>query len=95
MDHGDNKHCIETPWSDRYHYRTTTDNHSVACGIQDSPNRVQLRGRGRGYPTFDFEVPRQSHDLEKMETMLQHAYERGRSDNRQEVGKLMRDFIAI
>ena len=94
MDHGDNKHCIGTPWSDKYFYKETGE-YTTACGVQDSPTRVQLRGRGRGYPTFDFEVPRQGHDLEKMETMLQHAYERGRSDNRQEVGKLMRDFIAI
>lgn len=94
MDHGDNKHCIETPWSDKYFYKETGE-YTDACGVQDSPTRVQLRGKGRGYPTFDFEIPRQNYELEKLDTMLQHAYERGRLDNRKEISEMMRNLIAL
>lgn len=94
MDHGDNKHCVATPWSERYFYKFDGE-YTAACGVQDNPNRVELRGKGRGYPTFNFEIPRQNHELEKLETMLQHAYDRGRSDNRIHIGEMMRELIAL
>lgn len=94
MDHGDNKHCVATPWSERYFYKDNGE-HTAACGVQDKPTRVQLRCKSRGYPTFDFEIPRQNHELEKLETMLQTAYNQGRSDSRIEIGEMMRNLIAL
>lgn len=90
MDMEQNKHCTETQWSMRYHYR---DNSS--CGVNDNPNRIVLKPKSLGYPLLDFECPRQKHELEKVDTMMQYAYERGRLDNRQELSKLLKQLISL
>ena len=94
MDHFENKHCIETPWSNRYHY-IRKDGNVTACGVQDSPTLATVYPTGNKYPSFDFELPRQGHDLEKLESMLHRAYMKGCADQKQAIGKMMRDLIGL
>lgn len=90
MDHGENKHATETKWSFRYHYRDNS-----CCGVQDNPNHVELRVKPRGYPRLDFELPRQQYELDRIDQMMEQAYETGRRDNRIEIGLLLKDLISI
>ena len=94
MDFGENKHCVETAWSMRYHYRKG-DVHTACCGVNDNPTHVELRSSPRGYPRLDFELPRQRYDLDKVDDMLKEAYEQGRRANRVEVAKLLKALIAF
>jgi hypothetical protein len=95
MDHGYNKHCTETPWSDLYHYKENTGGQIVACGVQDSPTRAELRISKKSYPTLNFELPRQKHELANVQHMLELAYERGRLFQRQEISRVLKATIGI
>jgi len=95
VDHFENKHCVDTQYYERYHYKSDTEGNIAACGVRDNPTEVELRGKSKGYPTFRFEIPRQKHELQKLEEMLQHAYLRGISDNRAQIGEMMRALIAL
>jgi hypothetical protein len=95
MDYGDNKHCVETPWSKRYHYKLCKDGTKSACGVQDGATRVSVFPPGNRYPQFDFEIPRQSYELDKLEQMLRRAYDEGQKDAKLAIGKMMRDLIAL
>lgn len=94
MDHGENNHCVETKWSMRYYYKLDDGSHR-ACGVLDGPTMVELRAKPRGYPRFDFEVPRQQHELERVDAMMEQAYVRGRQDNRAELAALLKDLIGL
>jgi hypothetical protein len=94
VDHFENKHCTETPWAQRYHYKQH-DGGTVACGEKDNPTRVMLRTCNKSYPTIDFELPRQRYDLDKIEQMLKLAYEAGRIANKREVAAMMKELIAL
>ncbi len=90
MDHGENKHCTETEYSRRYHY-----NSRVATGVKDPHDRIELMGKHKSYPSLSFEMPRQRFELEKVEQMLAVAYERGKSDQRAAISKLLKDVIGL
>lgn len=94
MDHGDNKHCLEEPWCDIYHYKEIGGNHH-ACGVQDSPTRVEIFPHSRKYPSLAFEIPRQRYELSKVQDMMEHAYKQGQNDQKRVIGKMMRDLIAL
>lgn len=98
MDDDRNPHRVQKPWSERAYFGPSQIDASyiVACGINDNPTRCELMPRNGGsYPKLDFELPRQSHELSKVELLMQRAYEQGRSDNRKELGSLLKDLIAI
>jgi hypothetical protein len=65
-----------------------------ACGRDDEPDRVELMPKGKSYPAITFALPRQRFEMDKIEALLSEAYHRGRNDNRQELGKLLKDLIA-
>jgi hypothetical protein len=94
MDHGENKHCIETPWADCYHYKQGEE-HVRSCGVKDAPNRVELMPHSKRYPTLSFELPRQKYELEKVITMMHEAYQRGSSDRGKSIGKMLKDLCAL
>jgi hypothetical protein len=94
MDQHENKHCVETKYSCRYHYIQTVDTWR-ACGEKDDFNRIELKPKGPGYPQLAFEMPRQRMELEKVERLMQLAYERGRLDNRNELAALLKNLINI
>jgi hypothetical protein len=89
MNHHDNKHCVEERWFERKHYRG-----NVCCGENDPFDRVELRVPGY-WSSLDFDMPRQQHDLHKIEAMLEAAYKRGRADNRADLGRVLKEFIAV
>ena len=90
MDHGENKHCDELPYADKYYYK---DNR--ACGSQDDPQRVEVYPPHRKYPELAFELPRQRYELEKVLRMLEAAYERGRRDQKAAISKLLKEVIGL
>ncbi len=90
MDHGENKHCTETEYSCRYHY-----NGNSAAGVKDPHDRIELMGKHKRYPSLSFEMPRQRFELEKVEELMKCAYERGKSDQRAAISKLLRDIIGL
>lgn len=84
----DNPHRVCTDYSERVHYKRHT-----ACGVNDEPDRIELKPRWANYPTIDFEWPRQRYKLEKIERLMAWAYERGKIDHRAEVGRMFRELM--
>lgn len=96
MDNENNPHRVQTAWSDRSYWREIDgEKYITSCGVNDNPTRCELRpvGGHGGYPSIDFELPRQRHELGKVDRMLEMAYQRGRADNRRELGKLLKGLI--
>lgn len=96
MDDETNPHRVYTAWSEIAYHKMSGDRFIVSCGVNDNPTHatIQLRGGG-AYPSIDFALPRQRHELSKVDLLMQRAYERGKADNRLEVGKFLKDLIAI
>jgi hypothetical protein len=90
MDDTENKHCTETLFSARYYYKG-----NVCCGVNDNPTHVELRTTRGSYPAFTFELPRQRHELDKFETMLNIVYTQGQEDRSRDIGKMMRGLIKL
>jgi hypothetical protein len=90
MDHHENQHCVSTMWYDTYHYYKNS-----CVGVKDDYDRVELYPRGKRYPSLAFEMPRQKHELQKVQDMMKEAYERGNSDNRKSIANLLKELIAI
>jgi len=90
MDHHENMHCTETAYSCRYHYKA-----NVCAGCKDDFDRVELRNKYSTYPTLAFEMPRQRFELERVEQMMELAYKRGRSDNKNAIAGLIKELIAL
>lgn len=91
MDHHENKHCIGIAWYDLYHYKG-----GLPCGCKDNFDRVMLcPAHNRKYPTLDFEMPRQKHELEKVQSLLQRAYEQGRVDQMEKIRKTLKEIIGL
>jgi len=96
MNHSDNKHCVETKFSCRYHYNFYKDNKNLsACGQQDSPTRVELRPKSKTWPTLSFELPRQRHELDRVEDLMRMAYEQGQRDKMDEITNLFKTVIGL
>lgn len=98
MDDEKNPHRVTKPWSEKAYFAPSkSDNgYTVACGINDNPTRCTITPRNGGnYPTVDFELPRQNHELSKIDLLMQRAYERGRADNRKELGSLLKDLVDL
>lgn len=85
-----NPHRTTTKYSQRIHWKT-----GHACGKDDNPDRVELTGLSKQWPTLDFAMPRQAHELGRVEALMQSAYERGRADAKAEMGKLFREIISF
>ena len=86
----ENPHRLFTEFSERVHYK---DNR--ACGCKDSPDRIELKSRWNTYPTLDFEMPRQAHELHKVEQLMGTSYERGKIDRAVEIKSMLRELIGL
>ena len=95
MDHFENQHCTETPWSDLYHYKSNAEGRIVACGVKDNPTRAELRPSKKSYPTLNFELPRQNCELNNVLRMMEQAYDRGRAFQKQEISRVLKATIGI
>lgn len=96
MNDTDNKHCAETKFSCKRHYNRYRDNsHETACGEQDNPTRITLSPKNNSWPTLDFEMPRQRHELDRVELLMEKAYERGQADKMVEIRNLFRVIIGL
>ena len=95
MDHHENPHCSETPWSDLYHYKPNAEGQIVACGVKDHPTRAELYVSKKRYPVLNFELPRQKHELENVQRMMEEAYERGKVFQRNEIARVLKATIGI
>jgi len=83
-----NPHTVETKYSTKVYWKAGT-----ASGV-DGADRVELRCRGQ-WPTLDFALPRQQHELGRVEALMHEAYVRGIADAKREMGKLFREIIAL
>lgn len=95
MDHFENPHCIETPWSDLYHYKSNAEGQLVACGVKDHPTRVELYVSKKRYPVLNFELPRQKHELENVQRMMEEAFERGKLFQKKVIARVLKDAIGL
>ena len=96
MNNTDNPHCVETKFSCRYHYGIYKDNtNEFACGVNDNPTRVQLRPKSGQWPSLDFEMPRQKHELDRVEQLMESAYRRGQHDKMAEITNLFKTVIGL
>jgi len=95
MNHHDNKHCTETAFSCRYHYKTNDAGHQVACGELDNPTSIQLRPKNGQWPSIDFEMPRQNYELGKVEQLMGYAYKLGQRDKMREISNTLKTVIGI
>lgn len=84
----DNPHTVETKYSTKIYWKAGS-----ASGAQDA-DRVEPRCR-RTWPTLDFALPRQSHELGRVEALMSAAYERGIADNKAATRQLLKDIIGL
>jgi hypothetical protein len=84
------EHCVESEFSIRYFYKGGS-----ACGVDDDPDRVELCVKGRRYTNLVFELPRQSYLADKVNRMMEEAYNRGVVDNRKAIGEMIKTLIAL
>lgn len=89
-------HRVYTEYSQkRYWTKAEGEGHLIA-GDATNCTRVELCPRyGGGYPMFTFEMPRQRHELEKMERLMLECYERGKIDRGIAIGKMVKGLIAL
>ncbi len=86
----ENPHRTETKCSQRIHWKG-----GRACGVNDDPDRIELTPRNNTWPALDFAMPRQRHELERVEKLMARAYERGQSDAKSAMGKLFKEIIGL
>jgi hypothetical protein len=86
----DNPHSVCTEYSQECYWR---DNRAV--GVYDAADRVELGPLGRPYLTLAFKLPDQRYEFDKVKNYMKMAYERGASDQKAKIGKLMRELIAF
>lgn len=86
----ENTHYVATKYSQRIHWKN-----GHACGKDDEPDRIELRPSHANWPTLDFAMPRQKLELERVERLMQAAYDRGQADAKAAMGALFRDIIAL
>lgn len=67
----------------------------AACGRENEPDRVELTPANGRWPSIDFALPRQRHELEKVERLMQYAYAAGQVQNKRAVAALIKELIAI
>lgn len=85
-----NPHFENTAWSQKIYWKG-----NAACGRDDSPDRVDLCAATGGWEKITFEMPRQKHDLGRMERLMERAYEKGLADRSVAVGKLLKELISL
>lgn len=85
-----NPHRTETKYSQRIYWK---DGH--ACGKDDNPDRIELTSLRRQWPTLDFAMPRQAHELGRVEALMADAYERGRADAKRAIGDMFKELISL
>lgn len=96
MNYDDNKHCTETEFSARYHYKMSPNGQNeVPCGWKDSPTVIELRTSRDAWPSLRFELPRQVHELGRVEGMLSEVFEQGRRAKMAEIRKTLKDVIGL
>lgn len=96
MNHDDNKHCTETAFSCRYHYNIYGSNmYETSCGEKDNPTVIELRPKNKSWPSLRFEIPRQRHELERVEALMDTAYGRGKTDQKLAISRALKEAIGI
>lgn len=85
-----NPHYVQTEYSRKAYWKN-----GVACGRDDDPDHVELTPGNRGYPTLDFALPRQRFELEKIESLMTHAFEEGKTVRSLAIGKMLKELISI
>jgi hypothetical protein len=87
----DNPHRLTSDFSERAYYAGGS-----ACGCNDELcTRIELTPKHGTYPELTFEIPRQQHELGKVERMMASAYERGKADRSNEIKSMLRDLIGL
>lgn len=95
MNNSDNKHCIEHPWGQVWHYKQSPNDGWRACGVQDDPGRIEITPAYSTYPRLAFRMPEQRHDVSNVLKLMEEAYKRGRNDNRTELATLLKKLINV
>ena len=85
-----NPHRTETKFSQKIFWKN-----GRACGVNDDPDNVELRPRRSSWPTLDFALPRQAHELSRVEALMSAAYERGEDDAKAAMRQLFKEIIGL
>jgi hypothetical protein len=85
-----NPHCTATAFCERVYWKGNS-----ACGCADEFTRIELRPRWKSYPTLDFEMPRQRYELEKIERLMEIAYEQGKKDQMHLIRTTLKEIIGL
>lgn len=88
-------HRVNTKYSQKVYWTRSEEEGYICAGDELNCTQVELRPLYAGYPTFTFEMPHQRYELEKMERFLAECYERGKIDRSVEIGKMMKELIAL
>ena len=87
-------HRVWTEYSLQVFWKRNEDGHFCA-GTSNDCDEVELGSRYESYPEYRFEMPRQKHELEKMERLMSLAYERGKIDQKIAIGRMMKGLIEL
>jgi hypothetical protein len=90
----DNMHRVETEYSQRTHWKSYHGN-MIACGWQDEPERIELTPPSGSWPQLAFDMPRQRHELERVEYLMKTAYDAGQRDKMREISRMFKNIIGI
>lgn len=88
-------HRVFTPYSQKIYWSVSEEDRCTRAGNEFDCSKVELRSRHSSYPSFEFEMPRQKHELEKMERLMRDSYERGQIDQKIAIGRMMKELIAL
>lgn len=91
MNYSENRHTVCTPYSTKVFWKDGS-----ASNCDENPTEVELSGYGNTrYPSVRFELPRQNHELEKVERLMLQAFERGQYEQKIAIGKMMKELIGL
>lgn len=88
-------HRVHTEYSQKIYWTKSELEGHLCAGNETNCTRVELCPRYGGYPTFTFDMPRQRHELEKIERLMLECYERGKVDRGIAIGKMMKELIDL
>lgn len=86
-----NPHYEEFPWGRKVYWKG-----NFACGRDSDPDHCVVESRkGTSWPSINFELPRQRHEMAKVLSLMEHAYERGAIDRSRAIGKTLNELISL
>lgn len=88
-------HRVSTPYSQKTYWSKSEESGYICAGNELNCSMVELRSRKSSYPSLSFEMPRQKHELAKVERLMQDSYERGQIDQKAAIGKMMRELVEL